>query len=69
MLRKEVFRYFPERPAPLEAQWGEKTVARGRMIKKVTFTSFDGQGSDRRYSETRVPRTWEPVCSGQRVLT
>ena len=42
MLRKEVFRYFPERPAPLEAQWGEKTVARGRMIKKVTFTSFDG---------------------------
>jgi cephalosporin-C deacetylase-like acetyl esterase len=41
-LREEVFRYFPGRPAPLDPQWGEKSVARGRTIRKVSFTSFDG---------------------------
>jgi hypothetical protein len=42
LLRSEVFRYFPNSPADLEAQWGEKSVARDRSIQSVTFTSFEG---------------------------
>lgn len=41
-LREEVFRYFPHRPLPLDPQWSGKTVARGREIQRVTFTSFEG---------------------------
>jgi hypothetical protein len=42
LLREEVFRYFPEQPLPLDPQWSGKTVARGREIQRVTFTSFEG---------------------------
>jgi cephalosporin-C deacetylase-like acetyl esterase len=41
-LRSEVFRYFPERAAPLEPQWGENSVSRNRSVQPVTFTSFEG---------------------------
>ena len=41
-LRSEVFRYFPDQPAPLQAEWGPTTVVQGRRIKKVSFTSFEG---------------------------
>jgi len=41
-LRNEVFRYFPNRPAPLDPQWGEKATEQGRTIQRVSFTGLDG---------------------------
>ena len=41
-LRGEVFRYFPEQPAPLQPEWSAETSAQGRRVRKVTFTSFEG---------------------------
>ena len=41
-LRSEVFRYFPEPPAPLDAQWEEQSVSQRRSVRKVTFNGFDG---------------------------
>lgn len=41
-LRSEVFRYFPAKPEPLDAKWGEKSVSLGRSVQTVTFTSFEG---------------------------
>lgn len=41
-LRKEVFRYFPEHATALDAQWGEKTTAQGRVVQRVSFTGLDG---------------------------
>jgi cephalosporin-C deacetylase-like acetyl esterase len=42
VLHEEVFRYFPERPLPFDAQWGAQAVVRGRAVQRVTFTSFEG---------------------------
>jgi len=42
LLRTEVFRYFPEKPAPLDVQWGEETTQQGRRLRRVSFTSFEG---------------------------
>jgi hypothetical protein len=41
-LRGEVFRYFPAEPAPLDAQWGQKSEIQGRSVQTVSFTSFEG---------------------------
>lgn len=41
-LRAEVFRYFPEQPAPLQPDWSPETAVQGRKIRRVTFTSFEG---------------------------
>jgi cephalosporin-C deacetylase-like acetyl esterase len=41
-LRAEVFRYFPDTPAPLRPEWSEAAISQNRRIQKVTFTSFDG---------------------------
>jgi cephalosporin-C deacetylase-like acetyl esterase len=41
-LRREVFRYFPDKPAPLQAEWSQPTTLQARTIQKVTFTSFEG---------------------------
>jgi cephalosporin-C deacetylase-like acetyl esterase len=41
-LRKEVFRYSPSQPAPLDPQWSEKETHQGRIIQRVTFTGLDG---------------------------
>jgi cephalosporin-C deacetylase-like acetyl esterase len=42
VLREEVFRYFPERPLPFDAEWSATTVVQGRAIQRVAFTSFEG---------------------------
>jgi len=42
VLREEVFRYFPEKPVPLEPQWDEEKTVQGRRVRKVTFTAFEG---------------------------
>ena len=41
-LRGEVFRYFPEKPAPLHPEWSGRPTSQGRTVQKVTFTSFAG---------------------------
>jgi cephalosporin-C deacetylase-like acetyl esterase len=41
-LRSEVFRYFPDRPQPLEPEWGPETIEQGRKIRRVAFTTFEG---------------------------
>jgi len=41
-LRREVFRYFPDRNAPLDPQWSEPVTAQARTVRKVSFTSFEG---------------------------
>lgn len=41
-LREEVFRYYPEQPAPLQPEWSQETTVQGRRIRKVSFTSFEG---------------------------
>jgi len=41
-LRGEVFRYFPAEAPPLAAEWSEESVAQGRRIRKVSFTTFEG---------------------------
>jgi cephalosporin-C deacetylase-like acetyl esterase len=42
VLRREVFRYFPEKPAPLNPEWGDAFTQQGRTARTVNFTSFDG---------------------------
>jgi cephalosporin-C deacetylase-like acetyl esterase len=42
VLREEVFRYFPQEPAPLRAEWGQESIAQGRRIRRVSFTTFEG---------------------------
>jgi cephalosporin-C deacetylase-like acetyl esterase len=42
VLRSEVFRYYPERPAPLQPDWGPESTIQGRTIQTVSFTSFEG---------------------------
>ena len=41
-LRSEVFRYFPDQPAPLQPEWSQDTVLQGRRVRTVRFTSFEG---------------------------
>jgi cephalosporin-C deacetylase-like acetyl esterase len=41
-LRNEVFRYFPSEKKPLDPKWTDEPAGQGRLVKKVTFTSFDG---------------------------
>lgn len=40
-LREEVFRYFPKEAASLRPIWSEPTALRGRIVKKVSFLSFE----------------------------
>lgn len=40
-LREEVFRYFPKEAAPLHPIWSEPTALQGRIVKKVSFLSFE----------------------------
>jgi cephalosporin-C deacetylase-like acetyl esterase len=42
ILRNDVFRYFPAEPAPLDPQWKSLPLAGSRMVRSVTFSSFDG---------------------------
>lgn len=42
LLRREVFRSFPAQPAPLAPAWDQPTTQRGRLVQKVSFTSFEG---------------------------
>jgi cephalosporin-C deacetylase-like acetyl esterase len=41
-LRGEVFRYFPEKPVPLQPEWSDPTTSQGRTVQRVTYTSFEG---------------------------
>ena len=50
VLRDEVFRYYPKEPAPLQPEWGEESIAQGRKIKKVSFTTFEGLRAKAVYS-------------------
>lgn len=49
-LREEVFRYYPAQAEPLRAEWGEETIAQGRRIKRVSFTTFEGLRAKAVYS-------------------
>ncbi|MEK7686624.1 MAG: acetylxylan esterase, partial [Verrucomicrobiota bacterium] len=40
-LRNEVFRYFPKEAAPLQPVWNEPSALQGRIIKNVSFRSFE----------------------------
>jgi cephalosporin-C deacetylase-like acetyl esterase len=40
-LRDEVFRYFPKEAAPFQPVWSEPSTLQGRIIKKVSFRSFE----------------------------
>lgn len=40
-LRQEMFRYFPEKSAPLNPVWGAESTGQGRTIRKVSFNSFE----------------------------
>lgn len=42
LLRREVFRAFPARPEPLAPVWDEPASRRGRLVRQVSFTSFEG---------------------------
>jgi cephalosporin-C deacetylase-like acetyl esterase len=37
-----VFRYFPAEPAPLDPHWKSLPLAGSRVVRSVTFNSFDG---------------------------
>ena len=50
VLREEVFRYYPKPPAPLAPEWGEESIAQGRSIRKVSFTTFEGLRAKATYS-------------------
>jgi cephalosporin-C deacetylase-like acetyl esterase len=41
-LRREPFRYFPERNLPLDTLMGKEVTILGRRVRAVGFTSFDG---------------------------
>jgi hypothetical protein len=41
LLRTEVFRYFPEKPAAFEASWEGESVLQRRRVKKVSFNGFE----------------------------
>jgi cephalosporin-C deacetylase-like acetyl esterase len=41
-LRTEVFRYYPREPAALQPEWGPESIAQGRRIRRVGFTTFEG---------------------------
>jgi hypothetical protein len=53
--RNEVFRYFPQHPAALHPEWGEKSVSQGRAVQRVSFTSLDG---------LRVKAAWSLPAAG-----
>ncbi len=40
LLRKKVFPYFPEQPAGLRPEWGDRSGVWGRVIREVDFNSF-----------------------------
>ena len=42
LLRREVFRYFPAEPQALGIEWGEARTQAGRVLRNVSFTSFEG---------------------------
>lgn len=42
LLRREVFRSFPSQPEPLAPAWSEPVTQRGRLVRQVSFTSFEG---------------------------
>ena len=50
VLREEVFRYYPTQAEPLRAEWGEESIAQGRRIKRVSFTTFEGLRAKAVYS-------------------
>jgi cephalosporin-C deacetylase-like acetyl esterase len=50
VLRGEVFRYYPKEAAPLRPEWGEESIAQGRRIKRVSFTTFEGLRAKAVYS-------------------
>jgi Acetyl xylan esterase (AXE1) len=64
-LRGEVFRYFPEKPAPLEPEWSPPTTSQGRTVRKVTFTSFEGLRVRATYS---LPASSTPAVKQPAVL-
>lgn len=50
VLREEVFRYYPTRAEPLRPEWSEESIAQGRRIKRVSFTTFEGLRARATYS-------------------
>ncbi len=42
LLRREVFRSFPTQSAPLDPVWDPPSTQRGRLVQKVSYTSFEG---------------------------
>ena len=50
VLREEVFRYHPATAAPLQPEWGEESIAQGRRIRRVSFTTFEGLRAKAVYS-------------------
>ena len=55
VLREQVFRYYPEEAAPLRPDWGEESIAQGRRIKRVSFTTFEGLQAKAIYSLPATP--------------
>ena len=49
VLREEVFRYHPT-AVPLRPEWGEESIAQGRRIRRVSFTTFEGLRAKAVYS-------------------
>ena len=64
-LRGDVFRYFPETPAPLQPEWSQPTTSQGRTVQKVTFTSFEGLRVRATYS---LPAVSTPAVTLPAVL-
>jgi cephalosporin-C deacetylase-like acetyl esterase len=55
VLREEVFRYYPPQAAPLRPEWSEESIAQGRRIRKVSFTTFEGLRAKALYSLPASP--------------
>ncbi|MBW7995728.1 MAG: hypothetical protein FVQ81_03965 [Candidatus Glassbacteria bacterium] len=81
-LRSEVFRFFPAEEAPFEPDWGEEKIVQGRIVRKVSFNSFEDLRVRGVYSipegskpETRLPavlvidhRRGIPVWGNEQLL-
>ncbi len=56
-LRDEVFRYFPKDVAPWQSVWSEPSTLQGRIVKKVSFRSFEDLSVRGVYSLPANPAT------------
>jgi cephalosporin-C deacetylase-like acetyl esterase len=50
VLREQVFRYFPGKPAALDPEWSAESVSQGRRVREVKFTTLEGVRARALYS-------------------